>query len=439
MFDLQESISLILSNDAEEYEGKVRTMKVCVVQPEYSLNYQDSDRLYQWEMDMMGKCDESMDIIVFPEYSNIPALAKTKEQMLQSYEKYTEPLLKKAAETAKRCGAILFIDVIYMSECGLRNRIVAFGRDGEIAGYYDKQHLVPSEMFKYELDKDYTYEFSEPTIVTIDGIKFGFLICYDFYFYEAFSNIARYNPDVIIACSHQRSDSHDALETMSKFCAYNCNAYLIRSSVSLGGESLVGGTSLIVEPSGNILVNLQNQVGFGIADIDPHKRYLKPAGFGNPPDVHHNYVERGRRPWKYRPGGSAIVCPHDVMPYPRVGICDSADDNTVDSLEKFGAAVALGVHEIGIEIWAESEAGLEKLEQIMKKLSCHAVMRIKIRTKSENTVVSSQYVNCIKSLIKKYDCERYSYFMLEDETQKSVEGTVYVFDVNSVKELLWKE
>ena len=87
-------------------------MNVCVVQPEYSFDYQQSDRLYQWEMDMLDKCDESMDIIVFPEYSNVPALAKTKEEMLTSFEKYSELMMKKASETAKRCDEIVFISCI---------------------------------------------------------------------------------------------------------------------------------------------------------------------------------------------------------------------------------------------------------------------------------------------------------------------------------------
>ena len=114
-------------------------MNVCVVQPEYSFDYQESDRLYQWEMEMLDKCDESMDIIVFPEYSNVPALAKTKEEMLTSFEKYSEAMLAKASETAKRCDAIVFISCIYRTESGLRNAIVAFGRNGKEADGNEKE------------------------------------------------------------------------------------------------------------------------------------------------------------------------------------------------------------------------------------------------------------------------------------------------------------
>lgn len=436
-------------------------MNICVVQPGYSLDYGMSDQLYEWEMDMLDKCNESMDIIVFPEYSNIPAIARTKEEMENSYRKYDKPLMKKAAETAKRCNAVLFISGIHMTENGLRNTIIAFGRDGKEAGCYYKQHLVPSEMNTLKLDKDYTYEFSEPTIVTIDGIRYGFLICYDFYFYESFSNIARYNPDVIIACTHQRSDNHETTETMTKFCAYNCNAYVVRSSVSFGEDSEVGGNSMIVGPDGTVLLDLRSEIGFGVAELEPHERFLKPAGFGNPPDVHHNYIERGRRPWKYRPGGSAIVCPDDVMPYPRIcahgGLCNVAPAN---SMPAFGAAVAMGAKEIAFEIWetrdgeavairdphleqvsdgtgyvwdytyedlfgldfgsiySKEYAGLKitSFEDILAKFSCHTVMNIQIKSKDDIQLLEEEYLKKIVALIKKYDCEKYCYFTLYNET-----------------------
>lgn len=431
-------------------------MKVCVVQPEYSLDYTKSDELFNWEMEMLEQCDDSMDIIVFPEYSNVPALAVTKEEMEKSYGKYSKPLLKKAAQTAKRCSATLFICCICKTESGMRNTIVAFDKNGNEAGHYYKQHLVPSEMYEYELDSEYTYDYSAPTVLEIDGVRYGFLICYDFYFYEMFSNIARYNPDMIIACAYQRSDTHGTLEMMSKFCAYNCNAYVARSSVSLGADSPVGGSSMIVAPDGTVLADMKNKVGFTTAELDPHKRYLKPAGFGNPPATHHKYIEDGRRPWKYRPGGSAVVRHDAVMHYPR--ICAHRGFNTIapeNSLPAFGAAVALGAEEIEFDLWAAKDgeivslhdsnldrvsdgtgfvwdytyeellnfdfgskhsaqyAGLKilKFEEILKKFACHTVMNVHIKAADDINPLPEEHIKRIIALIRQYDCEKYCYFM----------------------------
>ena len=146
-------------------------MKVCIVQPPYSLHYADADGIFRWEMETFDKMDESMDMIVFPEYSTVPALPGNKVNMEASYHKYNEPLMAKAAETAKRCNAVVFINGPYMTEKGLRNTTVVYGRDGKEAGVYFKQHLVASEMYGYELDYGYTFEHSEPTIVEVDGVR----------------------------------------------------------------------------------------------------------------------------------------------------------------------------------------------------------------------------------------------------------------------------
>lgn len=430
-------------------------MKVCVIQPEYCLDHSRSDEFFQWELNALDRCDNSMDIIAMPEYSNIPCWAKTKDQMLCSFKKYTQPLLDKASETAKRCNALVFLSCVHETEKGLRNSMIIFGRDGKQAGVYHKQHLVNSEMYRYELDKDYTWEHSEPTIVEVEGVRYAFLICYDAYFYEAFANIARFDPDVVVACSHQRTDSHDALRTMHKFLAYNTNAYVIRSSVSMGIDSGVGGTSMIIAPDGTILADMEDRVGMATAEIDPHKRYLKPAGFGNPDDCHHHYVEAGRRPWKYRNGGSAIALYDDIMPYPRV--CAHRGFNSVapeNSLPAYGAAIAMGAEEIEFDLWpskdgvivsihdpvldrvsngtgnvweytykqllqfdfgckrGEAFSGMKipSLEDILKKFAGHAVMNVHVK-ESADCRVSEEMILEIARLIKKYDCERYCYFM----------------------------
>ena len=431
-------------------------MKTCVFQPAYSMSFADSDALLQWELDMLDQCDSSMDLIVLPEYSNVPCLARTKAEMEESYRKYSEKLLKKAAETAKRCSATLFVNCIYPVETGLRNTTVAFNKQGEPAGHYFKQHLVPSEMNVYELDTDYTWEHSEPTILEIDGVRYGFLICYDVYFYESYANIARYNPDVIVICAYQRSDSHDALEMMCKFCAYNTNAYVVRSSVSLGADSPVGGCSMVAAPDGRVLLNMKNDVDVGTAEFDPHKRHLKPAGFGNPPAPHHNYIEAGRRPWKYRPGGSAIVRHDAIMNYPRV--CAHRGFNSIapeNSMPAFGAAIALGAEEIEFDLWSSKDgtivsihdSNLERVsngtgyvwehtyeellkfdfgskhgaefeglriptfEDILKKFACHTIMNVHIKAVDDVNPLPEKTLKEIVRLIDKYDCRKYCYFM----------------------------
>jgi len=433
-------------------------MKVCIIQPAYSTDYSKSDVHFAEQLKLMDRCDESMDLIVLPEATDIPCLAKTREDAAHSSEKFTDRILKKASETAKRCGAIVFINArSYEESADGRNTTYAFDRSGRIAGKYFKQHLTPGEVTKMRLDSEYTYEHSEPTVVEIEGLRFAFLTCYDFYFYEAFGNIARQNVDIVIGCSHQRSDTHLALEIFSQNLAYNTNAYVIRSSVSMDENSDIGGASMVVSPRGEVLVNMKSRVGLETVEIDPKEKYYKPAGFGNPLAAHYEYIEQGRRPWKYRPAGSAIVRHDAVMPYPRT--CAHRGFNTIapeNSLPAFGAAIAMGAEEIEFDLWFTKdgevvsihdptlervsngsgkvwEHTLEELraldfgtkcgeafrgmqiptfEDILKKFACHCVMNIHLKTEGEKP----EYLGKVVDLIKKYDCEKYVYFMSGEDS-----------------------
>ena len=428
-------------------------MKVCIIQPAYSTDYDSSEAFFDAQMELIDSCDDSMDIIVLPESCDIPCLASTREQSMLSAEKFNKRLLERASETAKRCGAMLFVNARSFDEDPAgRNTTYAFDREGKITGKYFKQHLTPGEVLRMRLDSEYSFEHSEPTVVEMEGIRFAFLTCYDFYFYESYANIARQNVDVIIGCSHQRSDTHLALEIMSSHLAYNTNAYVLRASVSMSEDSEIGGGSMIVAPNGSIIANMKSRVGIATAEIDPKAKYYKPAGFGNPPAAHYEYVEKGRRPWKYRPAGSAIVRHDDVMPYPRV--CAHRGFNTVapeNSMPAFGAAVAMGAEEIEFDLWftkdgeavsmhdstlervsdgtgkicdytleellkfdfgikrSERFAGMRipTFEQILKKFACHCVMNIHLKTGGDDP----SYLDKVVRLIEKYDCEKYVYFM----------------------------
>lgn len=430
-------------------------MKVCIVQPPYSTDFSQSEPYFQWEMDAFDRCDSSMDLIVFPEATDIPCMAHSAADILESFHKYFDKLFAKACETARRCNAVVFFNAHDKREGGLYNTTFAIDRQGNLVGVYDKQHLTPKEVAVYGIEGGYSFEHTAPTVIEIDGLRYCFLTCYDFYFYEAFPTLARQYPDIIIGCSHQRSDMQSALSTINRFCAYNCNAYVVRASVSMGEDSDIGGGSCVIAPDGTVLVDMLNRVGMETVEIDPKKKYYKPAGFGNPPAAHHEYIEAGRRPWKYRPAGSAIVKHDKLMPYPRV--CAHRGFNTIapeNSMPAFGAAVAMGAEEIEFDLWwtkdgeivsihdsnlervsngtgyvydhtleelqqldfgskfSKEYAGLQILtfEDILKKLACHVIMNIHIKTIRNEDLYDEAILAKIIALIQKYDCEKYVYF-----------------------------
>jgi glycerophosphoryl diester phosphodiesterase len=197
---------------------------------------------------------------------------------------------------------------------------------------------------------------------------------------------------------------------------------------------------------------MYSKVGISTVEINPKDKYFKPAGFGNPPSAHYEYIEKGRRPWKYRPGGSAVVRHDEIMPYPRT--CAHRGFNSIapeNSLAAFGAAVAMGAEEIEFDLWFTKDgevvsihdSTLERVsngfgnvwdhtlkelreldfgakhgeafkgmriptfEDILKKFACHTVMNVHLKTEGERP----EYLDKVVSLIRKYDCEKYVYFM----------------------------
>lgn len=434
-------------------------MKAYVVQPLYSMDFSKIDAFFKWEMDQLDACDDSLDIIVFPEGCDIPCLAATKEDYYAAIAQYTDKLLQKASETAKRCNAIVIVNGHAKTQVGYRNSTFVFDRKGELAGRYDKQHLTPGESSKIHLDDKYTFDYEPVYVLDLEGVRYAFLICYDFYFYEAYAAIARKNVDVIIGCSHQRSDPHEVLSIINKFCAYHCNAYMLRSSVSMGLDSPIGGCSCAIAPDGTVLHDMKSEVGGFTVEFDPKKKYYKPAGFQGALMPHYEYIEMGRRPWKYRPAGSAICRHDDVMPYPRT--CAHRGYNSVapeNSMPSFGAAVALGAEEIEFDIWSTKDGvlvtahdpvldrvstgtgniwdytyeellsfdfgvkygekfkGLKvvKFEEILKKFACHVIMNIHVKI-WDTGWNDNDYMEEIVALIRQYDCVKWVYFMSSND------------------------
>lgn len=269
-------------------------MKAYIIQPPYSMDYGKITECFNKLLSLLDECDSKADVIILPEYSDVMSATPNGKVFVSEIEKNASIIEKKVKETAIRCGATVFANYAYKAENGYRNTTHVIDKNGSEVGKYFKQHPAPSELKNPSIDTDYADKPQSVYTVTVDGVKYAFRTCYDFYFYEDAVQIAREKPDVIIGCSYQRTDTHQALEIINRALCYNTNAYLLRSSISLGEDSEVCGCSMAVSPDGTILANMKNQVGILVVDIDPDKKYYKPSGFGGALKSHPEYVDGGR-------------------------------------------------------------------------------------------------------------------------------------------------
>ncbi len=432
-------------------------MKAALIQPHFSYLPEEGETCFQAILDDLDACDPSLDLIVLPEYSDMPYLPANSGDYFDAVPKHNAALMEKIRETAVRCQAIVFCNCYDFTENGPRNTTFAIGRNGETLGKYYKRHLAPSEVRMHDhkgrrMDTAYANEPDSPFVLTIDGLRFGFMTCFDFYFYEAFSGIARENVDVIIGCSLQRPAPHSMLEIINRFLCLETNAYLLRAGVSLSEDSKTCGCSMAVSPGGKVLLNMKNRVGIGTVEFDPSVKYLPNKGPDGAPAPHHEYTEASRRPWFYRPAGPMMIPGDTSLPYPRLsahrGFHAAAPEN---SLPAFGAAVALGAEEIAFDLWAtkdghfvsvqdeslervsngtgkvydrtleelqtldfgvkygEAFRGLKVLtfEEILRKFARTVVMNVHVRQWDRPEL--PPYYEKIRELIRRYDCEEHVY------------------------------
>jgi len=421
-------------------------MKVRIIQTDYTFDSTKLEEYFNKSVALMEECNEPLDVIVMPEYCDVPAAQTSKKGYFEAFSKYNAPIMEKAKEMAKRCHSNVFINCAYLHENGYRNTTHVIDREGNVIGRYYKAHPAPKEdkpesVGGTGMDSSYSVAGELPYTIEVEGVKYGFLTCYDFYLYELLPRIALENVDVIIGCSHQRTDTHQALEIINRYVSYNTNAYLVRASVSLGEDSLIGGCSCIIAPNGDVLVDMKSKVGFATCEIDPKQKYYKAAGFGGAkkaPKSHYEYIEDGRRPWLYRNGGASIVKFNALMPYPRVcadgGIKALAPENTLPSI---ASAISLGANEVmikisntldGVLVCTKQNIADKTYAQLLENDIPASVKGIKIPTLEEvlkksasqaifNLVINAKDISSIPNLLKRYDCENHCYFTFSDKEQ----------------------
>ncbi len=429
-------------------------MKLCAIQIPYGKNKIETENSVKFLIDELNSCDDSFDLILTPEYSNGPG-ELTPDEALDFYISHTEELVNAAIAAARRCNAAVALSGCFKIGETYRNTTRIYAPDGSVAGEYYKQQLVLREPSEHGVDNAYTREWNPPPIVEVNGVRYGFLTCYDAYFEEYIAHLGYRRPDVVLVSAFQRGEPMENLRMMNQMLAYHTGAFVLRSSVSMGENTAVGGTSLVVDPAGKILADMGCRVGKLTAEIaDVHYKYCRSNSYGGSMIKNFDFIDQGRTPWNYRPAGSCVKPDDSQMGYPR--ICAHRGFNSVapeNSLPAFGAAIALGADEIefdvrfsadgvpvsvhdnnlervangsglvedftfeelqqfdfGIKRGAEfSGLRILKFEEILRRFPRQCIMNIHVKTAGEK-YFSREKMQKIINLIYEYDCAKHVYF-----------------------------
>lgn len=440
-------------------------MKVCSIQPPYPYTSNDIAAHQAFILREMDRCDESMDLILLPECCNAPTGFESPEAFCACIAAVTQPLLDKAQQTARRCHALVGINLYTGKDGSYRNTTLLFDRKGNLRGQYKKQHLPLSELRNPCIDHSYLSRVQAPYVVEIDGLRFGFLTCYDCYFNEFIARMAAEQLDIVLMSAYQRGERADMLETEVKNIAYQCNAYGIRSSVSMGGaDYLYGANSMIAAPDGRILGNLGQAPGRLVCEFDPHFKFTRCAGFGQETMRNEDFIAQGRIPWNYRAAGPATMPGDAELGYPRV--CSHRGFNTIapeNTMPAFGASVALGAVEIEMDIWPTrdhklivchdrsvdrtsdghgmiSELAWDEIsrmnigakyapefnglrfplfEDTLRAFSRQAIINLHIKSAGKDQAYNPDDFACILDLLRRYDMQEHVYISGEEDVLRT--------------------
>lgn len=265
-------------------------MNVTVVQPNYFSGSSPDGPIAEFLLQEMKKV-EAGDLIVLPEYSNAGGLSNAEREIAAMSR--AKEMLEQAAMTAKEKSAYVVINVLEERDGKRKNSTYLFDRNGNTAFVYDKIHLPPSE-----LALDITRG-SGACFCELDGLRFGFMTCYDVYYSEQLEAIAARKPDIVLIPGYQRGERTDIIRAQAKLAAFRCNAYVARSSYSMNSDEK-GGCSMIVAPDGQILKDMGKEVGSISAPINPAWKYMRTAGFGCGMVRNDDFISAGLCPELFR-------------------------------------------------------------------------------------------------------------------------------------------
>lgn len=310
----------------------------------FQVPYVEAGASIRWQREQFERIGTGeFDLIVLPEYCNATAIEDS-EALASFAEAEGAAWLQQLARYAEKLNCAIAAGVVVRdSNYLLRNRLVLYGTNGELAGYADKVHLTGAEIAFGLVPAD------RVEIMEHDGLRIAPAICFDQYFAEYFPMLASRNVDLVLAPSYQRGEAAERIVHLARTRAVDSGGWLIRASYSVDDSPDFAGRSLIAAPDGTLAVCAGGIPEVITAEFDPHRKFVKPASFGAAPVTHTALIDKYRREPFYRHhefrAKSPSLCAHR-------GLSASIPENTVPA---FAAALAAGVDEIEFDVYQTAD------------------------------------------------------------------------------------
>lgn len=149
---------------------------------------------------------------------------------------------------------------------GIVNRAQVLDRQGQLRATYDKIHLVPM------LDEHkYLSSGNRSCVLNIEGITFGFAICYDIRFCELLRKLALEGSEALIVSAEWPLVRLSHWQALLKARAIENQFYVLASNNTSLEGTLFAGHSVCHAPDGSTLCRFEFEEGVKICDIEKNR------------------------------------------------------------------------------------------------------------------------------------------------------------------------
>ena len=187
-----------------------------------------------------------------------------------------DQVLAAAREAAGRYGIWLHVGslAVLLEDGKVANRSFVIDREGEVRATYDKLHLFDVDLAAGESWRESTVYSAGSRAVLVNGTpvgKIGLTICYDLRFPGLFARLAESDADLIsVPAAFTVPTGKAHWHVLLRARAIEAGLFVVAAAQVGRHEDgrQTFGHSLVVDPWGEILLDMGESSGVGFADID---------------------------------------------------------------------------------------------------------------------------------------------------------------------------
>lgn len=231
-----------------------------------------------WKLQIQQVIYDKPDLIVLPEYSDIPSGLGYGDKRKEYIKIRGEQVSDYFASVAKSNHCYIAFGTLREDAArNLWNSVILLDRTGQLAGIYNKNFPTI-----YEMEMGVKAG-AETPIFQCDFGRVGLVLCFDLNFDELREKYAALKPDIMLMCSSYHGGF------VQEEWAYSCRSFFV-GCVSGGGHSEIR------DPLGDIIASSTNYFDYAVANVNLDARL-----------VHLDYNEQRLKDLKKKYGNAVTI------------------------------------------------------------------------------------------------------------------------------------